>query len=153
MKNKIYNFCKVTLKHPAAGGLWLFFITTLVLFGVIIFKDIAGLIGCILNSRSVSPTFQIFIIHLVEIMIFILLEKIVLLKMESHPKLCESFESVGDAFTNIFSKKEQDKLTNNVEDEKKDVNMELTLTDKMSVKSNDKNKKKKNKKRKNKKRK
>lgn len=73
--------------------------------------------------------------------------------MESHPKLCESFESVGDAFTNIFSKKEQDKLTNNVEDEKKDVNMELTLTDKMSVKSNDKNKKKKNKKRKNKKRK
>ena len=77
-------------------------------------------------------------------MIFALLGQILLRKMGQHPNLCESFETVGDAFVYIFSDREQDKLIDNIQIEEK---MELTQEETV------KNKKKKNKKEKNKKKK
>ncbi len=143
MRGKIKNFFQVALKHPAATGLWLFFTGCLAALLFIILGDAVALVECIFNSTSASSAFQIFIFHLVQIMIFTLLGQILLRKMESHPNLCESFETVGDAFVYIFSDRKQDKLTDNIQSEEK---MESTQEETVKKQKN-KNKKEKNKKR------
>lgn len=123
MKGKIKNFFQVALKHPAATGIWLLFTVCFAAFLFIILGDAVALVECIFNLTSASSAFQIFIFHLVQIMIFALLGQILLRKMGQHPNLCESFETVGDAFAYIFSDKEQGKLIDNIQIEEK---MELT---------------------------
>ena len=119
MKGKIKNFFRVALKHPAATGIWLLFTVYLAALLFIILGDTVALIECIFNSTSSSSAFQIFIFHLVQIMILALLSQILLRKMGQHPNLCESFETVGDAFVYIFSDREQDKLIDNIQIEEK----------------------------------
>lgn len=146
MKGKIKNFFQVALKYPAATGIWLLFTVYLAASLFIILGDAVALIECIFNSTSASSAFQIFIFHLVQIMIFALLGQILLRKMGAHPNLCESFEAVGDAFVYIFSDKEQDKLIDNIQIEEK---MESTQEETVK-KQKKKNKKKINKKKKHK---
>lgn len=127
MKSKIKNFFQVALKHPAATGLWLLFTVYLAASLFIILGDVVALIECIFNSTSVSSAFKISIFHLVQIMILALFGQILLRKMGSHPNLCESFETVGDAFVYIFSDNDQGIIDNIQIAEKMESTQEETV--------------------------